>query len=66
MTIADTHEIEVMIHRRTDTHIWVSTTGDPGDAVQLRRASVRLENKTHSGIAIMTISEGLAIERGLV
>ncbi|WP_138472550.1 hypothetical protein [Poseidonocella sp. HB161398] len=62
---ADTIEIDIQIHKSTATHIWVSTSGDRRDAVQLRRSSVRIESRSQGGLAVMAIGERLAIEKGL-
>ncbi|WP_108258989.1 hypothetical protein [Mangrovicoccus ximenensis] len=65
MTTTDIIEIEVQIHQREQGAILVSTTGDLRDAVKLPRSSVRIE-KTGGSLAILTISEDMAIEKGLV
>ncbi|WP_108263408.1 hypothetical protein [Mangrovicoccus ximenensis] len=65
MTTTDMIEIEVQIHQRAEGAIWVSTTGDLRDAVQLPRSSVRIE-KTGGSLAILTIGEDMAIAKGLV
>ncbi|WP_172331037.1 hypothetical protein [Mangrovicoccus sp. HB161399] len=65
MTTTDIIEIEIQIHLRSQSHIWVSTSGDREDAVQLPRSSVRIE-KTTGSLAILTIGEDMAIGKGLI
>lgn len=58
-------EIEGVIHRETEKAVLVSDTGDRKDAKWLPLSQIKIEFGK-SDVVTITLSEELAIEKGLV
>lgn len=58
-------DIELTVHHETEKAILVSDDGDRDNAVWLPLAAVEVERKER-GLAIVTMPEQLALDRGLI
>lgn len=62
---SDLTDIEVVRHHQTDKAVLVSTDGERANAVWVPKSLCEFE-ETSPGVGILTLSERLAIEKGLV
>jgi len=62
---SDLTDIEVVIHHQTEKAVLVSLDGEKDGAVWLPLSQIEIEKKQRS-IAIVTIPEHLANEKGLI
>ena len=58
-------DIDVKVHARTDRGIRVSTTGQQIDAEWLPLSQIEVEIKD-GGLAVITLPEWLALDKGLI
>lgn len=59
-------DLMMVLHRKTGDDILVSDTGDPGDAVSIPAAAVKIAMAKTPGFVVITMPERLAREKGLV
>ena len=62
---SDVIDIEVKVHARTDRGIRVSATGQQIDAEWLPLSQIEVEMK-EGGMAVVTLPEWLALDKGLI
>lgn len=65
MAASNVVDIEVKIHWETEDAWLVSTSGEKKDAVWVPKSKVEMD-ESDGGIALMTIPEWLATEKGFV
>ena len=58
-------DIDVKVHARTDRGIRVSTTGQQIDAEWLPLSQIEVEMK-QGGLAVVTLPEWLALDKGMI
>jgi hypothetical protein len=64
---SDLTDLELMVHHATEKAVLVSADGTASTAVWLPKSLIELEEEPVAGRAqIVTLPEGLAVEKGLV
>lgn len=58
-------DIELTIHHETEKAVLVSDNGERDEAVWLPLSAIEIERKA-SGLAIITMPERLALDKGLI
>ncbi len=63
---SDLVDVAVVRHAETEKAILVSETGERDKAVWLPKSQIEIENDGHKNFVTVTMSERLALDKGLI